>query len=363
MSLSKKPLTNSEKKTKTMSKADFWNWFLKNEKRFHQIIKSKQNITEFIHEMSGKINEFRHGFSILTGMCDVDTVELIVTVDGDIKNIIHVEELMMEAPQLTGWKFTAHKPPLTNLSIEMEDYVFSTRNMWFIDNGSTNYPDEISISILHPDLDEKNQLIIENGIFVFLSNFLGEINFLTTIDNINFLGIEDITLDFIQIEKLPSFLIWKQKEFIEKHDGICLDTSNNKCLIVEGNLPNGLPTVATIDQDLLNWDAKSSHPWIMIVDFSFRGMENGMPDNKTSEQLTIIYKAILGQLKDSDGYLMIVKEIGDHKRHIYFACKDFRKPTKIMNEIIERFYLDSIDFKIYKDKYWQSLAHFKLFLN
>lgn len=40
-------------------------------------------------------------------MYDENTVELIITPDGDLKNIAFAEELVEAAPKLDKWKFTA----------------------------------------------------------------------------------------------------------------------------------------------------------------------------------------------------------------------------------------------------------------
>jgi hypothetical protein len=48
----------------------------------------------------------------LTGMYNDDTVELVLTADGAVKNIVFVEELVNSAPKIEGWKFTALKPAL-----------------------------------------------------------------------------------------------------------------------------------------------------------------------------------------------------------------------------------------------------------
>ncbi|MBU7571183.1 MAG: DUF695 domain-containing protein, partial [Flavobacterium sp.] len=70
---------------------------------------------------------------------------------------------------------------------------------------------------------------------------------------------------------------------------------------------------------------------------------------------------IMKELKDSDGYLNIVRETGNDTREIYFACRDFRKPSKIMNQIVKK-YSSKIDlnYEIFKDKYWKSLERFSV---
>src|SRR5882757_2259292 len=92
---------------------DFWNWFRKNEKTFHKVIKDQGNIEkDFFDKLSPKLNELKDGFFYLTGMYDDNTAELDITADGTVKNIVFVEELIKSAPNIDGWKFTALKPAL-----------------------------------------------------------------------------------------------------------------------------------------------------------------------------------------------------------------------------------------------------------
>lgn len=101
---------------------DFWNWFEKNAKAFHKVIKGQGNVEkDFFDKLSPKLNELKDGFWYLTGMYDDTTAELVITADGTIKNIVFVEELIQTAPIIGGWKFTALKPALDikDVSIEM----------------------------------------------------------------------------------------------------------------------------------------------------------------------------------------------------------------------------------------------------
>jgi len=67
---------------------DFWNWFEKNEKIFFNAVKQRRNIEkDFFDKLSLKLNELKDGFFYLTGMYNADTVELVLTADGAVKNI------------------------------------------------------------------------------------------------------------------------------------------------------------------------------------------------------------------------------------------------------------------------------------
>ena len=341
---------------------DFWNWFRINEKAFFKVVKERGNIEKnFFNKLEPKLNELKDGFFYLTGMYDDNTVELIITADGAIKNIVFVEELVNAAPQMDGWKFTALKPALNgkDIGINMAGHKFDAENMNFYSNENPDYPDEIDITIVHNDCNEKNKPVITNGTYIFLDNYLGELDFVVTIDNLSVIGKEEAQKELIPIEKLKDFLVWRQKEFVEKYEGTRHDTENDNYSMLEGEL-KGKPLIAVMNAELLDWDQKASHPWMLNVEIKYNGTNNnGMPDGETYKRLEEIENNILDELKDFEGYLNIGRQTADSTREIYFACKDFRKPSKVLHKI-ENDYKGSIEiaYDIYKDKYWQSLNRF-----
>ena len=343
---------------------DFWDWFEANENKFHKVVKNNGNIEkEFFAKISPKLNELREGILFLTGMLNDETADLIFTADGNIKNFYFIEEMIEASPNLKGWKFRAHKPPvdLKNQNIEMGNYNFGSQNINFYSNVTDQYPDEISITLVHDDFTEENKTEIINGCYIFLDNFIGELNLSTTVDNIGFIEKDKATTELVPIKKLKDFLIWREKEFIEKYDGLRRDTKNDNYSGLEAKLENGNALVAIINSDLLEWDSKASHPWVLSVEIKYDGERNGgMPDNDTYQFLDTIEKNILEELKDFEGYLNVGRQTANSLREIYFACKEFRKPSKVMDQLIPKYSRKiTINYEIYKDKYWQSFERFQ----
>ncbi len=317
---------------------------------------------EFFDKISPKLNEIKDGFYYLTGMCDDKTVELILTTDGNLKNLVFVEELINAAPEIDNWKFTALKPALTikDVNIDMSGYEFNNQNLSFYPNELAEYPDEIDITIVHKDLTEENKSQITNGIYIFLDNYLGELDFATTIDHLQIVGNEEVKKETISIDKLKDFLKWRQKEFIEKYEGVRHNTENDSYSSLEAELESGNVLLAIINTDLLNWDSKASHPWICVCTIKYDGSNNnGMPNSEDYEAMNIIEEEIMLELKDFDGYLNFGRQTAKSEREIYFACKDFRLPAKVFLKL-QKNYANryEIEFDIYKDKYWQSLERF-----
>jgi hypothetical protein len=308
---------------------DFWKWFQKNEKTFHRVVKGQGDIEkDFFDKLSPKLNELKDGFFYLTGMFDDNTAELVITVDGTTKNIVFVEELINSAPNIDGWKFTGLKPALDikDVSIEMAGYKFNNENLSFYSNDLADYPDEIDITIVNDDFNEENKSTIINGTYIFLDNYLGELDFAVTIDNLTVLSKKEAEKELITIDKLKDFLKWRQKEFIEKYEGARYDTENDSYSILEAELESGNILLAVVNTELLNWDSKASHPWISVLALKYDGgNNNGMPNENDYKLLDKIEEEIMQELKDKDGYLNIGRQTAKGERDIYFACKDFRK--------------------------------------
>lgn len=362
MSLLKSLFGKKEQPVKSYD--DFWTWFQSNERKFYDIVKSGQNPEKhFFDKLSPKLEELKDGYFYLTGMFDDNIAELVFTPDGIVKNIVFVEELVKAAPKIPNWKFTALKPALDieNVRIDMEGYSFDSNNLSFYPIDNSYYPDEIDIVIVHNDYNEEDKSTITNGTFIFLDNYLGELNSVTTIDNLKVISKDGAEKELIPIAKLKDYLIWREKEFVEKYNGLRYDTENDRYSILEAKLTNGKPFIAIINKTLLEWDSKASHPWLLQIEITYDGNNhNGMPDNQTCELLNKFEDELILEIKDSEGYLNIGRQTADNSREIYFACNDFRKPSKVLNEL-EKKYSEKLDltYDIYKDKYWQSYERFK----
>ena len=344
---------------------DFWNWFQNNEKTFFNVVKSHKDIEKgFFDKLSPKLSELKDGYFYLTGMYDDNTVELVFTADGNTKNIVFIEELVEQAPKINGWKFTALKPALDieNVAINMAEYKFDSDNLFFYSNDHIDYPDEVDITVIHKEHTEENKQQIGNGTCIFLDNYLGELDFVNNIDNIKIIGRHEAEKELIPIAKLKDFLTWRQKEFIEKYDGVRYDTQNDEHSILEAELESGNKLIAVVNTQLLNWDSKASHPWIAIITFKYDGRNsNGMPNENDYRSLNEIEESIMQKLPDKDGYLYIGRQTANNERDIYFACKDFRKPSKVfLKTQQEKHNKFEIKYDIYKDKYWQSFERFKI---
>ena len=363
MGLLKNLFGTKEKEIK--SYADFWEWFNENQSTFHQVIRTKDARAiegKFFTRLAPKLNELKDGFFYLVGMLDDSTVDLVFTADGNSKNIVFVEELVETAPIIAGWQFTPLKQPMdiASFGLTMNGVAHDKDTLWFYATDHLDMPDLVDITIVHRDLDVSNEQSIKSGAYIFLDNYLGELSFLSGIDDLTFVGPSDAEKDLIPIDALENYLQTREALFVEKYDGVRIFTDNDKYSVMQAELEGGRMLVATVNTDLLEWDKKASHPWMLVVKIGFDGGEsNGLPDAATAEKLNEIEDAISRRLRDVDGYLNIGRQAANNERLIFYACVDFRQPSKVAYEAKRKYEgLLALDYEIYKDKYWRSVSHF-----
>lgn len=365
MNFLKKFFNTPKPNSTSLSYEDFWAWFVSNQGSFYKHVKSQNNIKKgFFDKLSPMLNRVHDDIYYLTGMYSDNVVELVLTAEGVVKNFVFIEELIDAAPSLPNWKFTALKPALNieNVNIQMEGYVFSGKNISFYDATHPDYPDEISVDMVYHDYSEEDKNICHHGIHIFLDNYLGEVSYASLIDAVKIISREDATKELVPVSKLKDYLNWRQKEFIEKYEATRYDTQNDSYASMEAKTLEDLPIIAIINTDILKWDSKVSHPWLLTITLEYDGEKhNGLPDSDTYELLNVFEDEVLKELVASDGYLNIGRQTAEGERKIFFACKEFRKPSKVIGNLLgDNKTRIKGDYEIYKDKYWKSLNRFLL---
>ncbi|MEL7220064.1 MAG: DUF695 domain-containing protein, partial [Bacteroidota bacterium] len=136
MNFLKKIFNKADKKeAQITSYAEFWQWFAEHEAQFYQVIKAGKRIPEdFINPVHDQLNELRpECFFLLTGMHDEATAELVFSAEGVAKNVVFVDDLVANAPEIENWKFTALKPAIDfkDMGIKMAEIEFSAKKIKF----------------------------------------------------------------------------------------------------------------------------------------------------------------------------------------------------------------------------------------
>lgn len=363
MGLLDKLFGKKSKPAQALTYDQFWLWFQANSQRFYNVVKSRGDVEkDLFDKITPQLNAVRPGYFMVTGMLNDTTAELIITSEGSIKNMVFVEELIAAAPPIPGWVFTAHKPAtgIDGFAIKMGDYEFNQEVISFYPVEHDEYPDEIDIAIVYEYYNADDKVAIVNGLFIFLDNYLGELDAITRVDNIQIVSKAEAKSELIPINKLRAYIDWREKEFLEKYEGTRHNTDTDDHVAINGQTHDGHPVIAIVDNALLKWDGKASHPWILKLALQYTKRVNGMPDAATMENFEAFDNDLLDQLRDSDGYLYVARQTSNGERLVYYACKDFRLPAKVAEGMITRYSgrIKGIEFDIYKDKYWQSLEHY-----
>ena len=357
MNLITKLFKNKNKPIQTHE--EFWNWFNKNQRRFFKVIKNKEDINEmFFNELSSQLNQLRDDIFYVAGMHNENTAELILTADGDINNMAFIEDLILSGPKLDNWKFTNLKPALNiqDANIELAGYKFNEDSLYFyIDDPGKNI-EEINIVIMHKEYTSKNKSQISNGTFIFLDNYIGELELVTQADHVKVIGFDEKNTDIKPINQLKSYLQERHKKFIEKYQDLTFSTEDDQFSSFTMKNKEDFEMLAIINTSILNQVKKPAYPWVSKFKIDYNGENNnGMPDSDTYEFMDRIEDDLMTELTEEAGYINIGRTTGVNRRTVYFVCKDFFKPSRIMSQVSKKYskYFNTSN-TIYIDKYWET---------
>jgi hypothetical protein len=358
---SKKEEQKSTSKS-TITIVEFWNWFEENQFRFYNAVKDQDNIQfEFINPVFNKLNQIKEGAFLLTGMMDANKAELVFTAEGNLLNFPYISEIVDLSPQLENWQFTAFKPSMDSpdFGISMGPKSFSTENINFYPNIDSNFPDQIDIKLVYTEeYSEEERDLIENGTFIFVENYLGELKLATQIDRISVEHNSVSNNDLNPITKLNEYINWREKEFEEKYIGTIHNSDNSNYSSLEWD-KGDKAIVGVVNSDLISWDKKASHPWVMLITIKFDENENnGMPNQKALQSYYQFEDKLRELLPDSEGYVHVAQTTGLGKREIYYANKEYLRPIRILEQMKNEVNFE-YTIEVFKDKYWQSMRHFE----
>jgi Family of unknown function (DUF695) len=366
MNFFKKLLT---KNTPPPANQPLWEWFSEHERSFFHTVRSKdsqQINNRFLQEFMPRLQAIHDTLYCETGMFDETTAELVISAQGDVKSFVFSEDLVAAAPALAHWKFTALKPAMGmhDMGIHLGGYVFDRHKISFFYNDDPQYPDEIQLTFIHQDFTEANKDIVSQGVFLFLETVLGELDAATLIDKATVEGPITGGQQIIPMEKLLDFLTWKEKEFVEKYQGIRHQNENEGYSVLEGEDEEGFPSIGIVNIDLLGWDAKASLSWMLVIVIDYEksgGVGNkGMPDDKHDQQMTRLEEELSQQLPDAAGYLSLGRQTYRGKRTLFLACKEYRNASRITHRLLQSYQPAlSGSYEIYKDKYWRTMEVFR----
>lgn len=343
--------------------ASFWQWFSLNQEEFYSILRSRDNVeSTLLSTLIPALHKVNPGFYCVCGIERDHYAELVISAEGNVKNFVFVEDFVSYAPEIPGWRITALKPPigLDAVSTTMKGIDYNQHKIAFYPKPNLAYPDEISLVFVHTDYNKENAEQVENGTFIFLENAIGEMNLATMIDEIEISGEQEEADELIPLNKLLPYLKWRETEFVEKYRGGRYYTESDRYATFSGQDSKGRSSIGLMNTNLLQWDAKGSHPWMMTITINYsRNQTNGMPDRRTFQKMDQFERELCSLLLDSNGYLNVGRQTYNGIRTIYFACVEFRYASRIARLMIAEYKNEiEADYDICRDKYWITLERF-----
>lgn len=336
----------------------FWQKFTLLSDNFYQIIKSNERVEEdFFEILTIMLDDIYDGIFFLAGIENGGIAELIFTPIGSPKNVLLVEELVASAPKLKSWNFHALKPANPNLDfdIKFDNLIFTKQNIKFYPILHPQYPDEIDLMFVYDNFHEEVYDEIFNGIFLFLENYLGEEFMLESIDNFQIESPKEANQELIPINKLKDYLIWRKKEFVEKYHQLKYTSESHNFITFDSIVNGNVPVVSFVNKDLIHWEYKASHPWILSIVLKMIKDTDLIDANKLEKELiSKIQKELDEMLPENKGYIFIGSHRIDGNYEIFFACQEYRRPSAALREIEFNYAADfKLRYDIFKDKYWR----------
>jgi hypothetical protein len=342
--------------------AMFWQWFVNNEHRFRGLGKTDSDqALVFLEELIGQMKPFNPWLKALAGPYSGKRYELIITADGDVALFCKVEELVARAPQLSNWKFTAHKPALgfEGIGVNMYGKKFSTDTTCFYPIIREEYPDEVAIVLTHVDYNEAEDDQFQAGGMIYLENGLGEENTATKIDHYETAGLPDpgSGIEVIPITKLPDYLNWREKEFVEKYESVHAQRPEESFTLLEAEDTDGKMMMVTIDMGFKDWALRPAFPWYLQVDISYDGNDgSGLPTGEQLDELHHLEEQIIQLLTANGSAWYVGHRTYDNLRNTFFYASEYKNSSQLIHHFVESVQSPHrILFSIRKDKYWQNM--------
>lgn len=341
----------------------FWKWFSENHHRYQQVEQlDGDHAHELVNEVVEELKKYDPWFKALMGKYDDTTSELIVTADGDIALFVKVEELISKAPDIPGWKFTAHKPPLgfDEISIEMFGKTFDDETMRFYPIVDDAYPDMVSIIFTHSGYNIEEADDFETGGSIYVQNALGELNTATQLDHYEIGPEPDDKSLLIPVTKLNDYLNWREKEFIEKYDQSGIEFFEETYNTIEGESTEGYVMMAIAVSSFEDWPYKPVFCWWVGVQMEYKEeAENGLPSKETLSQLQDMEEKLITLLTAHRDVVYVASKTFRGCRTTHFYAKNYKTPSLLLHAFNEEFNSDiQLGFFIEKDKYWQHVEEF-----
>lgn len=192
---------------------EFWKWFQKKSEFLMDIdnmdpIKAEDLMNEFEQVLAS----YSEGMSFEMSELDANGRTIIFSAEGDEDFFDDVIQLCENAPVLDFWEIVAFKQPQGSIvKIKFENYVFNSKDLWFIpmENEEDDIEEKIGLEIAIKGWNEEDedQLI---AVYSLIEAMIGEYDCTTLLGYFELCEMpESPELDgFIPLTELPEYIDW-----------------------------------------------------------------------------------------------------------------------------------------------------------
>lgn len=154
--------------------AQFWQWFVENERRFRDVeVADKDQLLDEIQHALHRISEDLW-FEI--GGDREGPQELVITAEGKHHAFALVREVVSAAPEIPGWKIIAFKPPRGfDFTTSYGDITVSPKAAWFSVLPAPEGPDGIDLRVAYADFEPSKAEAFLTATYHLLEGGLGEL--------------------------------------------------------------------------------------------------------------------------------------------------------------------------------------------
>ncbi|MBP1629278.1 MAG: hypothetical protein H6Q15_171 [Bacteroidetes bacterium] len=190
---------------------EFWQWFQDHSEHLMDI----DNIDPFeadelMKEFEKTLALYSEGMSFEMSDLTEKGREIVFSAEGDEDYFDDVIALVENTPVLDFWEINAFKQPKgPNVKIKFENYVYASKNLWFLPLENEEFEETIGLMVGVPDFKENDE-DQEIAVYTLIETMIGEYDCTTLLEYFEICQLpEDPEAEgFTNLTNLPEYIDW-----------------------------------------------------------------------------------------------------------------------------------------------------------
>jgi len=189
---------------------EFWSWFQSHRENFDELADPN---APFWDTTLSRLQRLHERLRFEVSHRGTEEREFIITVEGHVPAFPLVETIVAQAPQISGWRFIALKPPMGfDFTTTYEGIRFEPLRMWFLPLTSSASVADLGLRIGIPNFNPAIERQTSNAIAVILDSGLGE---RAAALDIQYLEVSELpdnpeSEGYLELQQLPDFIEWRK---------------------------------------------------------------------------------------------------------------------------------------------------------